>query len=59
MPTATISPEKTIAQKKLESLRGIAQQHEKRIKQIKTFVGQPVDPNKPVPLFQQLKRFVS
>jgi hypothetical protein len=56
---ATTTLDKTITQKKAESLKDIAKRHEDRIKQIKAFVGQPVDPNKPIPLFQQLKRWVS
>jgi hypothetical protein len=56
MVTTTIleSTETSIVQKKLESLRGLTKQHEARIKQIKAFVSQPVDPASPVPLFPKL-----
>lgn len=57
--TTTTQTEASIVQKKLESLRGLTKQHEARIKQIKDFVGQPVDVNKPIPLFQQLKRWTT
>jgi hypothetical protein len=53
-PTLLETTETTIVQKKLESLRGLTKQHEARIKQIKEFVSQPVDPANPVPLFPSL-----